>query len=353
MKAKVRIKFKPILTALLAAAFYGISTPFSKLLLEEISPFMIVALLYLGAGIGMLCISFVNSIIKKEKREASLTKKELKYIISMILLDIAAPILFMLGLKNSTAGSASLLNNFEVVATSLIALVVFKESVGKKMWVAIILITVASILLSVKDFSSFSFSLGSILIILACVAWGFENNTTRMLSLKDPSQIVIIKGFGSGIGALIIALSLKHMPINIEYILLTLLLGFFAYGLSIFFYIRAQRDLGAARTSAYYATAPFIGVLISWIVLKETLSFSFLIALGVMLSGTYFAVSERHTHLHIHKKLAHEHIHSHSDMHHNHKHDSEMGDEHSHLHSHEDIKHDHTHSPDLHHRHKH
>ena len=137
------------------------------------------------------------------------------------------------------------------------------------------------------------------------------------------------------------------------YIALALLLGFFAYGLSIYFYILAQRELGASRTSAYYAAAPFIGVLISWLVLKEEITITFLIALAVMLIGAYFAISEKHRHLHIHPEITHEHRHNHTDMHHNHIHDPEVIGEHSHEHTHEKIEHEHTHVPDLHHRHTH
>jgi len=174
-----------------------------------------------------------------------------------------------------------------------------------------------------------------------------------MLSLKDPLQIVVVKGFGSGIGSLIISIVLKEYSSNIMYIVLALLLGFVAYGLSIFFYISAQRELGAARTSAYYAAAPFIGVLISWLVLQEGITESFLMALVIMLIGTYFAVSEDHKHTHNHIEETHEHKHNHDDSHHNHSHYPELVVEHSHEHTHEEIEHKHTHLPELHHRHTH
>jgi drug/metabolite transporter (DMT)-like permease len=259
----------------------------------------------------------------------------------------------MLGLSKTISANASLLNNFEIVATSLVALFVFKEAIGKRMWIAISLITLSSIVLSVKDFSSFSFSIGSIYVIIACLCWGFENNCTRMLSLKDPLQIVVVKGLGSGIGSLIISIMLKEYSNNILYIFFALLLGFVAYGLSIFFYIKAQRVLGAARTSTYYATAPFIGVLISWIWLHESITASFLIALAIMIIGAYFAVTENHKHIHIHAEDSHEHKHSHDDDHHNHIHIPEVEGEHSHEHIHDAIEHKHTHTPDLHHRHTH
>lgn len=339
--------------AILAALLYGISSPVSKLLLVKLQPTLMAALLYLGAGIGMLGLNFFKVLLKKEKVEASMTKKELPFIIGMILLDIAAPIFLMIGLKMTTAANASLLNNFEIVATSIIALVIFKETIGKRMWLAIGFITLSSILLSVSDISSLSFTVGSIFVLLACISWGFENNCTRMLSLKDPLQIVVVKGFGSGLGALIIALSVGRIELDWAYVLIALLLGFVAYGMSIYFYIIAQRSLGAARTSAYYAAAPFIGVLISWVILKEPITPLFTIALFVMLVGTYFAVTEEHGHMHVHVVETHEHKHNHHDGHHDHTHDYEVAGEHSHAHTHEAVEHTHEHLPDLHHRHTH
>ena len=339
--------------AILAAALYGISSPLSKLLLEKISPTFMAALLYLGAGMGMLIVNIIKLVNRSETLEARMTKKELPYIIGMIILDIAAPIFLMFGLTMTTADNASLLNNFEIVATSLIALFVFKEAIGRRMWIAILLITVSTILLSVKDFSSLTFSLGSLFVIAACLCWGLENNCTRMLSLKDPLQIVVVKGFGSGIGSLLISLVLREVNSDLLYIFLALMLGFVSYGLSIFFYIKAQRELGAARTSTYYAAAPFIGVLISWLVLQEPITAMFVFALIVMLIGTYFAITEKHQHSHLHIETTHEHKHNHNDRHHNHSHERSSLGEHSHEHTHEVIDHKHRHTPDVHHRHTH
>lgn len=346
-------KVKAVSYAILAALLYGISSPLSKILLVKISPILMAALLYLGAGLGMFVINLYHVLAKKERLEAKMTSKEMPFIIGMVLLDIAAPIFLMVGLTMTTSSNASLLNNFEIVATSLIALFIFKEMIGKRMWFAIILITTSSIILSVSDLSSISFSSGSIFILLACVSWGFENNCTRMLSLKDPLQIVVVKGLGSGLGSLIIAFVIDELSYNWLYMIYTLILGFVAYGMSIFLYIKAQRELGAARTSAFYAMAPFIGVIISWIVLHEAITTTFIIALIIMIIGTYYAVSENHQHSHIHVMGIHEHKHNHNNQHHNHSHDIEIDGEHSHEHTHEVIKHSHKHLPDMHHKHKH
>lgn len=344
---------KAVMFAITAAALYGISSPISKLLLKEVPPTLMAALLYLGAGFGMLFVNLIGSITAKKQEEPKITSKELPYVLGMILLDIAAPVLLLFGLSLTTAANAALLNNFEIAATALIALFIFKEAIGRRMWLAILLITTSSLILTIQDYSSFSFSLGSVFVLLACICWGFENNCTRMLSIKDPKQIVVIKGLGSGIGSLLIAFIGKQFSSNLIYILVTLVLGFVAYGLSIYFYIKAQRDLGAARTSSYYATAPFIGVLISWLLFRDKISFNFVAALVIMLVGAYFAVTELHKHMHKHSMLTHEHKHNHTDGHHNHVHEGGFSGEHCHIHTHEEVAHTHSHTPDIHHSHEH
>ncbi len=353
MKKKPTLSMGGVLTAVLAAALYSISSPVSKLLLQELSPTQMAALLYLGAGVGMIVVRLIRSKSVSEQKEAGLSKRELPYILVMILLDIAAPILLMLGLLTTDPANVSLLNNFEIVATSFIALFLFHEAIGRRMWIAIGLISLSSIVLSLQGRQSLEFSMGSIFVLLACCCWGFENNCTRKLSLKDPLQIVIIKGIGSGAGALLITFITGQFSVQLSYILIALLVGFVAYGLSIYFYIKAQRVLGAARTSAYYATAPFIGVLLSWIIFRDGITVQFIIACAIMLLGSYFAVTEFHYHTHIHDRVTHEHKHNHIDGHHTHMHSPAFRGEHSHAHTHEAIEHSHVHTPDPHHTHRH
>lgn len=283
---------RAIFMAILAAVLYALNSPLSKLLLRDVPSKMMAALLYLGAGIGMGLVRLIQLRLGKVGKEQPLTKKDLPYTIGMVALDIAAPIFLMTGLKMTTAANASLLNNFEIVATSIIALLIFREAISRRLWLAIVLVTLSSIVLSFEDMSSFSFSLGSVFVLLACVCWGFENNCTRNLSKSDPLEIVVIKGFGSGVGALVIALACGERLPGVICILGALVLGFVAYGLSIFFYIYAQRDLGAAKTSAYYALAPFIGVILSFVILGERPTLSFAIGLVIMILGTYFASTD-------------------------------------------------------------
>lgn len=314
---------KAIILALAAAVFYAINVPLSKLLLNNIGPTSMAGLLYLGAGIGVGIMSIVNK--KSRNKSDRLTKSDLPYVLGMIVLDIAAPVFLMLGISNGTSANASLLGNFEIVATTVIALFIFKEAVSKRLWVAIVLIMLSSILLTFEGAESLRFSSGSLFVLLATVCWGFENNCTRSISSKSTYEIVILKGIFCGIGSLIIAVITKERIPAVGYVLSALLLGFIAYGLSIFLYVRAQNELGAAKTSAYYAAAPFVGAFLSFVFLKEKLSFMYIAALAVMIAGTVFVVADtlvrshvhahQHTFTHTHDGYTHTHTISHSHGH--------------------------------------
>ena len=330
-------KLKAIMFAFLAAVFYAINVPISKVLLQHVGPTTMAALLYLGAGIGIGIMSLFN---KKDREKAeSLTKAELPYIVGMIVLDIAAPIFLMLGISYGSSANASLLGNFEIVATTVIALILFKEAVTKRLWLAIGLITLSSILLSFEGTDSFHFSYGSLLVIIATICWGLENNCTRELSSKSTHQIVMLKGLCSGLGALVIALIKRESFPGIGYIAIALALGFVAYGLSIFMYVRAQNVLGAAKTSAYYAVNPLIGALLAFVFLSESLSWMYVIALIVMVIGSALVVVDTFIRQHDHE---HQHTFTHSHGGSTHTHTVR----HSHVHKHylTEEKHRHRHS---------
>ncbi|MGB4659060.1 MAG: DMT family transporter [Mobilitalea sp.] len=284
---------RSVIYAILAATLYALSSPCAKLLLRVVPVTMMAAFLYLGAGIGMGVIGIMYHISGKQRGEDKLTVKETPYIIAMIVLDILAPILLMAGLARTTAANASLLNNFEIVATSLIAFIIFKEVISKRLWIAIFLVTASCMLLSFEDIGSFSFSYGSLFVLVACICWGFENNCTRKLSKKDPLQIVVIKGLCSGTGSLLIAVIIGESIPKVGFIFLILLLGFFAYGLSIYFYVMGQRYLGAAKTSTFYAVAPFLGAVMSLVIFREMPGVTFLIAVVIMMIGAYYAATDR------------------------------------------------------------
>lgn len=282
-----------ICLALFAAALYAINSPLSKLLLDYLPPTLMAGFLYVGAGVCMLALALLRKVRKTECAETKLTKRELPYIVAMILLDIAAPVCLLLGLKSTTAANASLLNNFEIVATAVIALVVFKEKINFRLWLGILFITISCMVLSIEDLSSLQFSYGSLLILLACVCWGFENNCTKKISSKDPLEIVLLKGIFSGLGSLLVGFIIGERITVLWSVFAVIGVGFVAYGLSIFFYVHAQRILGAARTSAYYAVSPFIGTLLSLVIFREIPHYTYFIALALMIIGAWLSSQDK------------------------------------------------------------
>lgn len=347
----MRAKNVATIYAILAAALYAINIPLSKVLMNYVEPTMMAAFLYLGAGAGLFLYGVVEKKLGKIESKEPLTKKELPYTVAMVVLDIIAPILLMLGITMTNSANVSLLNNFEIVATSIIALVIFKEVISKKLWVAIALVTIASIVLTFEGADSFTFNRGSLLVLGACLCWGFENNCTKMISNKSSIEIVVIKGTFSGLGSLIVALILGEQTPAFSWLICVLVLGFVAYGLSIHFYIMAQNDLGAAKTSAYYSIAPFLGVAFSMFLLAERPGLRFYLALIIMVISTYLMVKDTvelqhshehehtHTHEHVHGEVVHTHEHTHV---HTHLH-THSGDSENHTHEHELKDHQHVH----------
>ena len=284
-------KPKAILLAITAAVLYALSTPFSKLLMTQIPPSFMAGLLYLGAGLGMIPLCFVKNISSSISTRR-ITRQDLPYIFGMVSLDIAAPIFLMTALIKVSAANISLINNLEIATTSVIAFLIFKEKISVRLWIGILLISAAGIILSFEGSKSLSFSPYSLFAFLACLCWGFENNCTRKLSDCDTTKIVIIKGLGSGAGAILVALITGERIGFSSFIFLALLLGFFAYGLSVFTYIQAQRFLGAAKTSSYYAVSPFIAALLSIAIYKEFPGVAFCIAFIIMAAGTFVITKE-------------------------------------------------------------
>lgn len=338
---------RAIVLAIFAALLYSLSIPSSKTLLAHVEPTMLAALLYLGAGVGMSVLHLGRAGFGKPENARPLTRADAVYAVGMVVLDIAAPILLLLGVARTSAASASLLSNFEIVATSLIALAVFRERISFRLWFGISLTVAASVLLSIDMTSQASglagVDVGALFVLAACVCWGVENNFTRSISNKSAEQIVIIKGFGSGIGIFCVALILGNTIPTLGWAVAAMALGFMAYGLSISCYIQAQSVLGAAKTSAYYAVAPFIGALLSLVFLAERPPALFYVALVVMLAATAVitrdTIGAQHTHEHGH---AHAHEHSHGELVHTHPH-THM---HSHYHAHvasEEALHAHVH----------
>ena len=284
---------KGILLALLAASLYAVNSPLSKLLLDYVPSTVMAGLLYLGAGIGMGFVALFRRVRKTPRHEESFGRRDFPFVLAMIVLDMLAPIFLLWGLSMTTAANASLLNNFEIVATALIALCVFRESVSPRLWAGIGFVTASCALLSFEDVAALRIGRGSLLVLAACVCWGIENNCTRRLSGKDPLMIVLLKGIFSGSGSLVIGLCLGERPTSAVAVTATLAVGFVAYGLSIFFYVYAQRMLGAARTGAYYAVAPFIGTGLSLAIFRDPPPATYVAALLLMAVGAALAAEDK------------------------------------------------------------
>ncbi|MCX6096084.1 MAG: EamA family transporter [Candidatus Bipolaricaulota bacterium] len=348
---------RPLLEVLLAAALFGASAPLAKLLLGEVEPIPLAALLYLGAGLGILLVRVLAKAPGPGRgRESRLDRKDLPRLAGAVLAGgVAAPLLLLYGLRATEAATASLLLNFEAVATAAIAAVLFRESVGQRTWVAILVVSLGSVLLSLDPSAGWAPSTGALLILAACAMWGLDNNLTREVSLKDPGEIVAVKGLVGGGVSLVLALALHRPFPGLEAIGLGLLLGSLCYGASISLFVRALRKLGSARTGALFAAAPFIGAAVSFVIFRTLPVASFFAALALMAVGACLLFFERHAHPHAHEPLEHAHSHRHDDGHHAHDHEGPLAlaVEHAHSHAHEPVAHAHAHRPDAHHRHPH
>ncbi len=345
-----------MMQALLAAVLFGASAPLSKLLLGKIEPVLLAALMYLGGGAGLLLLRVLRALYgRNTDTEARLGKSDAPWLAGSLLAGgVAAPIILLFSLRSTPASTASLLLNFEGVATALIAAAFFNEAVGRRVWTAVAFITGASALLSLDLGGVWGVSPGALGVLAACALWGLDNNFTRNVSAKDPVVIVIFKATGAGLFSLALALILS-VPVPGPWpIVSAMILGFFSYGLSIVLFILSMRSLGAARTSALFGTGPFIGVIISFAVLKESPNILFLVSIPIMALGAALLLGEKHGHKHIHEAVVHEHRHHHEDGHHAHRHQEKVAaaHAHSHPHEHETAEHDHIHTPDIHHRHK-
>lgn len=285
-------KNRATIYAVLAATLYAINIPLSKMLMTFVEPTMMAAFLYLGAGVGLFLYGILEKVTGGTVKREHLTRKELSFTIVMVILDIIAPIFLMFGIKMSVTANVSLMNNFEIVSTSIIAAVFFKEVISKRLFISIVLITVASIILTFEGISSLKFNYGSLFVLGACLCWGFENNCTKVISNKSSIEIVIIKGMFSGLGSILTAFVVGEKIPAIQWGVCALLLGFIAYGLSIHFYIMAQKNLGAAKTSAYYSIAPFLGAVFGMLILGEKPQPRFYVALIIMMISTWFMVKD-------------------------------------------------------------
>jgi drug/metabolite transporter (DMT)-like permease len=351
---------KGIAYALGAALLFGASTPFAKLLIGENAPVLVAGLLYAGSGIGLSAWLLLRQWTRPAGApDSSLAAADLPWLAGAVLAGgIAGPVLLMTGLRYTTASSASLLLNMEGVLTALLAWFVFREQFDRRIFIGMLLIILAGVLLSWPGGTAgqtAGSAWGPICVVAACLCWAIDNNLTRKVSASDAVQIAAIKGLVAGVVNLSVALLWMKVSLpSSTGLSMAGMVGFAGYGLSLVLFVLALRDLGTARTGAYFSAAPFVGAAISLLMLGERPDILFWVAAALMLAGIWLHLTERHAHLHTHDALKHTHPHRH-DGHHRHRHDFDWDgkEPHTHPHRHEVLTHTHAHFPDIHHRHTH
>jgi drug/metabolite transporter (DMT)-like permease len=336
---------------LAAAALFGASAPIAKLLLGSVRPVLLAGLLYLGAAIGL----WLHRALRGASSEAALTRADALPLAGVVVCGgLLGPVLMLLGLARVTALTGSLLLNLEAPLTVVLAVVLFGEHLGRHALLAALSIFAGAGILELGSGSLGGNLAGVLLLCAACAAWALDNNLTQRLSARDPFAIVRVKTLVAGLVNTALALSLGAELPPAPALGAALALGSVSYGASVVLDAYALRLVGAAREAAYFATAPFVGALLSVALLGDRLGMVAAVAMLLMAIGVALLLRERHSHVHRHDELEHEHLHEH-DAHHQHRHGplDPPGEPHSHAHHHAPLTHDHPHVPDLHHRHRH
>lgn len=348
----------PIAGALVAAGLFGASTPAAKALGVDVNPFALAGLLYAGSGIGLGAWLLVRRLAGRAVPHGIAPADRLWLAGAILAGGVVAPALLMFGLAQTQASVASLLLNLESVFTALIAWFVFRENFDRRIAAGMALITAGGVLLafdgSATPGASGQVDGAALLVAAACLAWAIDNNLTRKVSSGDALSIAAIKGCVAGASNLAMAAATGATLPGASASIATMGVGFAGYGLSLVLFVVALRDLGTARTGAYFSTAPFVGIAIGITALGEPATAAFWGAAALMAAGVWLHVSERHEHPHAHEALEHAHRHSH-DEHHRHEHGFEWDgrEPHTHPHKHSPVVHSHPHFPDIHHRHGH
>ena len=344
-----------VIYALASAALFGVSTPAAKFLVGSIYPVTLAGLLYCGAGIGVAVLRRMLPSIVTGAPEVSVARAELPWLAGAIGAGgVLGPLLLMFGLARTDAAAASLLLTLEGAATALMAWFIFHENLDRRIAIGMASLVAGAAVLSWSGAPSFDSIIGPLAIAGACVAWGLDNNLTRKVSLADPLQIAMLKGLIAGPFNLILGLSISREAPSVSGVLLSGVVGFVGYGVSLALFVVALRGLGTARTGAYFSTAPFIGSAVAVIVFGEPITAQLLVAGALMAIGVLLHLTEHHEHEHLHEALVHKHSHVH-DIHHRHAHKASdpPGESHTHSHEHKPMRHRHPHVPDMHHTHRH
>jgi drug/metabolite transporter (DMT)-like permease len=351
----IGMNYRAALIALVSAVLFGVSTPFAKLLLGALDPMLLAGLLYCGAGLGIAALRRFGRSLRPGAGEVPLGRAEAGWLAGAIIAGgIIGPILLMVGLTRTAASTASLLLTLEGAATALIAWFAFHENFDRRILLGMGCLVAGAMVLSWSGQPSLSTLAGPLAIVGACVAWGLDNNLTRKVSLSDPLQIVELRGLIAGPVNLLLGLAAGGTMPSVSVTAVAGLVGFLGYGVSLALYVLALRDLGSARTGAYFSTAPFLGTVAAVALLGEPVTVQLLVAALLMGSGVWLHLTEVHSHEHEHEAIEHSHPHVH-DEHHQHTHnpDDPLGEPHTHPHRHERLRHTHAHVPDMHHTHRH
>lgn len=339
-----------VLAALSAAGLFGVSTPVAKVLIGSVSPWLLAGLLYLGSGLGLMAWRLATRAPR-----AALAPGDVPWLAGAVAAGgIVAPVLLLYGVAGMPASGASMLLNAEGLFTALLAWFVFRENFDRRIAAGMLAIIAGAVILSWPGEAEFAGTWPALAILGACLAWGLDNNLTRKVALADASFIAMVKGLIAGTTNVALAvLAGAALPATAS-LAGALVLGFLSYGVSLTLFVIALRQLGSARTGAYFSTAPFIGAAVALLFLQEPLTWQFLAAALLMAIGVWLHVTEHHEHRHTHEPMEHSHEHEH-DAHHQHEHGEAVapGVSHTHHHRHDALTHTHAHFPDAHHRHRH
>ncbi len=337
--------------AIASAVLFGAGTPLAKVLLGDVSPWLLAGLLYTGSGVGLVAWRLV-----RRAPRVRLQRHEITPLIGAIFFGgLLAPVLLMAGLSAMLASGASLLLNAEAVFTAVLAWVVFRENVDRRIALGMAAIVLGAVILSIPAGAAVGPLWPMLAILAACLCWGLDNNLTRMVALNDATWLAAVKGAVAGPVNLLLAFLLGATLPSVGATLAALIVGLFAYGVSLSLFIIGMRHIGTARAGAYFSVAPFFGAVIA-VVMGEPVTWPLIVAAALMAIGVWLHLTERHEHEHKHEPLTHDHWHAH-DEHHQHEHPDGMvvpaRGWHRHDHSHERVTHTHEHYPDAHHRHGH
>jgi drug/metabolite transporter (DMT)-like permease len=340
-----------IIIGILSGFLFGVATPFSKLLLGGLNSFQLAGLLYLGAALAMLPYTF-----RKNNNPKLLFKSGSRAKTTGIIFfgGFLGPLLLLAGLKTANAASVSIWLNMELVATAILGVLIFKDSLDKFTWIGVALTIAAGIITSLGEGTS-GFVPG-LLITAACICWAIDNHLTALTDGTSPQSVTFVKGLVAGSVNLIIGCLISNQPVIMRNIALAIVVGVFSYGLSIVLYVTSAQNIGATRSQILFSTAPLWGVIMSYLFYHDFFQWGHIISIAFLTLAVIVTNILSHKHIHTHIAMEHIHYHQHADGHHSHFHnDGGVSEQkrHSHAHKHEPITHDHPHDPDLHHRHEH